>query len=155
MDYSVESKSTRSRDDAFQLVRKQTEATMQDAAGYNPRTLQCGNAGRQSMIAGILASIRRFAVVLIAVMSGLPSNSMADDVKEDSTGQRPLVYSVENTGAGFPAPVLPAIADLPTVAPLTDPLMWSNGSGRVTKFDEWSRRRAEIKAEIEHYEIGK
>ena len=33
--------------------------------------------------------------------------------------------------------------------------MWSDGKGRVAKFDEWSRRRAEIKAEIEHYEIGR
>ena len=33
--------------------------------------------------------------------------------------------------------------------------MWSNGSGRIPDFDEWSHRRAEIKAEIEDYEIGK
>lgn len=66
----------------------------------------------------------------------------------------PLVYKVEHTGAKFAKPVLPKRADLPSVPPLTDPFMWSDGSGRVTKFDEWSRRRAEIKAEIEHYEIG-
>lgn len=74
-------------------------------------------------------SVRAAIGLLIAVVSGLPSNSMADDLKEDSTGQRPSVYSVEHTGASFPAPVLPAMADLPTVAPLTDPFMWSDGSG--------------------------
>lgn len=66
----------------------------------------------------------------------------------------PLVYDVENTGAGFPKPVLPSISELPTVNPLTDPFEWSDGSGRDTGFANWSHRRAEIKAEIEHYEIG-
>ena len=65
----------------------------------------------------------------------------------------PLVYNVENTGANFAKPVLPTIEELPTVEPLTDPFMWSNGSGRSTKFSNWSHRRAEIGAEIEHYEI--
>ena len=66
----------------------------------------------------------------------------------------PLVYDVENTGANFPKPVLPSISKLPTIYPLTDPFEWSDRSGRDTRFTSWSRRRAEIKAEIEHYEIG-
>ena len=68
---------------------------------------------------------------------------------------QPLVYNAENTGAGFPAPPLPTFADLPVVAPLTDPFAWANGSGRSTSFSDWSRRRNEIKAEIENYEIGR
>jgi hypothetical protein len=67
----------------------------------------------------------------------------------------PLVYDVEHTGAKFPQPVLPAFDKLPIVRPLTDPFEWSDGSGRSTSFQDWSRRRAEIKAEIEHYGIGK
>lgn len=66
----------------------------------------------------------------------------------------PFVYGVENTGADYPKPILPDISELPTIHPLTDPFEWSDGSGRSTKFCDWSRRRAEIKAEIEHYEIG-
>ena len=66
----------------------------------------------------------------------------------------PLVYKVENTGAKFPQPVLPEFQDLPTVRPLPDPFAWSDGSGRSTDIRDWSRRRAEIKAEIEHYGIG-
>lgn len=66
----------------------------------------------------------------------------------------PLVYDVEHTGAHFPLPVLPSFNDLPVVNPLTDPFLWSDGSGRDTTFASWSQRRAEIKAEIEHYEIG-
>lgn len=66
----------------------------------------------------------------------------------------PLVYNVENTVANFAKPVLPTLDELLTVQPLTDPFMWSNGSGRSTKFSDWSHRRAEIGAEIEHYEIG-
>ena len=66
----------------------------------------------------------------------------------------PLVYDVEHTGASFPKPVLPAFDELPLVRPLTDPFQWSDGSGRSTDVANWSRRRAEIKAEIEHYGIG-
>ncbi len=66
----------------------------------------------------------------------------------------PLVYDVEDRGARFPEPVLPSIGELATVKPLTDPFARSDGSGRSTSFADWSRRRAEIKAEIEHYEIG-
>lgn len=66
----------------------------------------------------------------------------------------PLVYGFENTGASFPSPVLPSLNELPIIHPLTDPFEWSNRSGRDTSFASWSHRRAEIKAEIEHYEIG-
>jgi hypothetical protein len=68
--------------------------------------------------------------------------------------QIPLVYNSENTGAGATPPLLPAFSDLPVVEPLTDPFIWSDGSGRSTDFADWERRRNEIKAEIENYEIG-
>lgn len=66
----------------------------------------------------------------------------------------PLVYDVENTGVGFPKPVLPAFSELPVIKPLTDPFEWSDRSGRSTNFDDWAHRRAEIGEEIQHYEIG-
>ena len=66
----------------------------------------------------------------------------------------PLVYRVENTGAKFSKPDLPMLEQLPVIEPLTDPFTWSDGKGRSAKFKNWSRRRAEIGAEIEHYEIG-
>ncbi len=65
----------------------------------------------------------------------------------------PLVYQVENTGASA-KPVLSAIDKTPKIEPLTDPLQWSNGKGRVKQFSDWSRRRGEIAKEIQHYEIG-
>ncbi|MCC9643598.1 hypothetical protein LOC71_15035 [Rhodopirellula sp. JC740] len=67
----------------------------------------------------------------------------------------PLVYDDEHTGSEFPSPPLPALDDLKSFRPLPDPFGWSDGSGRSTEFDDWGRRRAEIKAEIEHYGIGK
>ena len=67
----------------------------------------------------------------------------------------PTVYDRENTGSAFPAPVLPTLEELPETPLLPDPFMWSDGSGSVTQFSEWSRRRAEIGAEIQHYEIGR
>lgn len=66
----------------------------------------------------------------------------------------PLVYDVENVGASLPAPVLPDFDQLPEVRTLTDPFEWSNGSGKVTKFSEWERRRNEIAHEMQHYELG-
>lgn len=66
----------------------------------------------------------------------------------------PLVYDVENTGAAFAAPSMPARDALPRVMGLTDPLAWSDRSGRAEDFASWSRRRAEIAQEIQHYEIG-
>lgn len=66
----------------------------------------------------------------------------------------PLVYDVENTAAANPDPVFPTFSELPKCEPLTDPFAFSDGSGRATSFSQWSKRRGEIKREIEHYEIG-
>ncbi len=72
----------------------------------------------------------------------------------NTSGQIPLVFSVENTGADCTKPPLPTIDQLPVIKPLTDPFAWSDGSGRDTTFEGWTRRRNEIKEEIQHYEIG-
>ncbi len=66
----------------------------------------------------------------------------------------PLVYNVEHTGVDCQAPPLPGFSNLPVIEPLTDPFEWSDRSGRDTTFESWTCRRSEIKAEIEHYEIG-
>ena len=80
------------------------------------------------------------------VMSFFCAGAFAQDI--------PLVYSVENTAAANPDPVFPTFSELPKCEPLTDPFAFSDGSGRATTFDQWSKRRGEIKREIEHYEIG-
>lgn len=80
---------------------------------------------------------------------------ISDEIVPNSAAtQVPLVYDVEHTGAKFPKPLLPDFDSLPTVRPLPDPFQWSDGNGRSTDFADWVRRRAEIKAEIEHYGIG-
>ena len=66
----------------------------------------------------------------------------------------PLVYSVEHTGNSFALPAMPSFDQLPEERNLPDPLAWSNGNGRAASFADWSRRRAEIAAEIQHYGIG-
>ena len=68
--------------------------------------------------------------------------------------QIPLVYQEEHTGKAFPAPAMPGYDQLPECRELPDPLAWSNGQGFVSNFSEWERRRSEIAAEIQHYEIG-
>lgn len=71
-----------------------------------------------------------------------------------SFAQVPLVYPVENTGAACTAPPLPAVSQLTSYAMLPDPFAWSDGSGRVSSFSDWTCRRNEIRQEIERYEIG-
>lgn len=66
----------------------------------------------------------------------------------------PLSYSVENTGAEYPDPAFPTAAQCPTISGLPNPFEFSDGSGVVESFCQWSQRRNEIKREIEHYEIG-
>lgn len=66
----------------------------------------------------------------------------------------PLSYSVANTGAEYPDPVFPSAAQCPTISGLPNPFEFSDGSGVVESFCQWSQRRNEIKREIEHYEIG-
>ena len=60
----------------------------------------------------------------------------------------PLVYEVENTGAGYAVPVMPMVADLPVIRELPDALEG------VEDFGDWARRRNEIAALIQHYGIG-
>lgn len=66
----------------------------------------------------------------------------------------PLVYSQEHTGSACEDPQLPELSALPSHPMLTDPFAWTNGNGRIKSFSDWACRRAEIKREIEHYEIG-
>jgi len=89
----------------------------------------------------------KLSLLIFQLIIFLAVNSFAQKI--------PFVYGVENTGAKFSKPVLPTIEQLPVIEPLTDPFEWSDSKGRSTKFKNWSHRRAEIGAEIEHYEIGK
>ncbi|MBN1300415.1 MAG: T9SS type A sorting domain-containing protein [Melioribacteraceae bacterium] len=87
-------------------------------------------------------SIISALIILLFMLSNLSAQEM------------PLVYDVENTGAECPSPYLPTFSELPAIKALPDPFLWSDGRGRISFFSDWRYRRAEIKAEIEHYEIG-
>lgn len=89
-----------------------------------------------------------FWIYLVFILIG---TSIVDNVYSQEI---PLVYKTESNTAGFTMPVLPDFDQLPSIEPLTDPFAWSDGSGRSTNFADWSRRRLEIGAEIQHYEIG-
>ena len=62
--------------------------------------------------------------------------------------QLPLVYPVENTGVAFAKPSMPEASKLPVINNLPDPL------DGVNSFGDWSRKRSEIAALIQHYGIG-
>jgi len=87
------------------------------------------------------------------LLAGLPAGLC-------SAQEIPLVYDAEHTGADCARPVLPAFDELPTVRPLPDPFAWSAAAGRVTDFDDWRCRRAEIalpegvhKLPLDHHEL--
>jgi hypothetical protein len=50
-------------------------------------------------------------------------------------------------------PPLPPFADLPSIEYLPDPFKKATGTRIITR-DEWRSRRAEIRAYLEHYDVG-
>lgn len=67
--------------------------------------------------------------------------------------QPPLVYPVENTGAGLPAPNLPDFAHAPIVRQLPDPFTFFNGT-RDTSWSAFEQHRNEWMYAMEQNEIG-
>lgn len=67
----------------------------------------------------------------------------------------PLVYDVENTGANYAEPEYLPFEQLKEQRELPDALAFADGSGRALDFGQWSRRRAEIGAMLQHYEVGR
>ena len=65
----------------------------------------------------------------------------------------PLVFDKENTAAEFEVPAMPPLEELEALETLPDPLEFEDG-GRVKKYSQWERRRAEILAQLQHYEVG-
>ncbi len=88
----------------------------------------------------------KISLFVIILCTSLIVDALAQDM--------PLVYDVEYTGADCPVPYLPSFSELPPIQALPDPFAWSDGRGRIANFSDWRYRRAEIKSEIEHYEIG-
>ena len=72
----------------------------------------------------------------------------------DSATTLPFVYPMENTGASFAKPPKLTSSQMESYSMLPDPFAWSDGSGRSENFADWEKRRNEIKAEVEYYEIG-
>lgn len=68
--------------------------------------------------------------------------------------QIPLVYSQENTVTDNVPIELPSLEQLPEIKTLPDPLAWADGKGRLTDFEDWKYRRAEIIQQLQHYELG-
>ncbi len=83
-----------------------------------------------------------FSLILAAGFSAACSNEI------------PLVFDKENTSASYAGPVMKSLEDLEAVETLPDPFAFSDGSGRVKRYSQWERRRAEILAELQHYEVG-
>ena len=90
--------------------------------------------------------------LLLAFMSAATVGAFAQE-NTSADSMLPLVYDTENTGADYLAPVFPDFAHLPIIRPLPDPFVFVDGT-RDASFASWERRRNEIKAAVENYEIG-
>lgn len=90
-------------------------------------------------------------MVALLVVAASPRVSAKEKTWGDSF--TPLVYNAENTGAHFPPPNFPNFDQLPIIRPLPDAFRFEDGF-RNTAFWSWERRRNEIKASVEKYEIG-
>ena len=101
---------------------------------------------RSSLAKGVLGLMVALLVIAVA-----PKAQGQEQTFGDST--TPLVYNVENTGANFPAPNFPSFAQLPIIRPLPDPFVFNDGFRRPW-FANWERRRNEILAAVEQYQIG-
>lgn len=90
---------------------------------------------------------------------GETPNTREVSAKPDASIAPVLVYSVENTGANYPAPPLPTVSNAMAIPAFPDPFAWGgdptnlNGT-RSTSFGDWEHHRNEVRAYIENYEIG-
>ncbi|MBV9490997.1 MAG: hypothetical protein JO069_14945 [Verrucomicrobia bacterium] len=91
------------------------------------------------------------ATLLTVLLLG---SAPAQEQTRDSHARPPLVYDVENTGAAYPTPVFPTMGQFPIIRPLPDPFVSFAEHRRDTSFESWERRRNEIKAAVEKFEIG-
>lgn len=123
------------------------------------------NAGTTSVsgdlpLAEIVVRPNYFLAALAVLLSvGLVgcATTGADKDRASAPKSLPLVYANENTGAKYPAPPLPSKEQAAFIEPLPDPFAWANdplGKTRSTSSADWEHHRAEMAAEIEHYEIG-
>ncbi len=80
---------------------------------------------------------------------GLGSALLVFTANQLAHGQQlPLAYSVENTGAAYPAPSLPDFAHAPLVRQLPDPFVFFNGT-RSTSWAAFEQHRNEWMYAIE------
>jgi hypothetical protein len=86
----------------------------------------------------------------IALVIGL----VAATVQTAAVADLPLVFKQEDTSASNLKPPLPPFSELPSIAYLPDPFRMANGK-RVKTLENWVQRRAEIRAMLEHYDVGK
>lgn len=111
-----------------------------------PAVVRLTDVARNSSLAVALV-----LVVSLMVTAAAPVAFAQEKTWGDSS--TPLVYNVENTGASLPTPNFPDFAHLPIIRPLPDAFRFANGM-RDESFWSWERRRSEILAAVEKYELG-
>jgi hypothetical protein len=109
-----------------------------------------GDAPKDSLLA--MHTTAAFSLILASLVLITTPKAFAQETTF-ADAFTPLVYSAENTGANLPTPNFPPFAQLPIIRPLPDPFLFNDGFRRPW-FHDWERRRNEIMASVEKYEIG-
>jgi hypothetical protein len=119
------------------------------AEGFSPAKRATGAA-----LDTLLASKTGYGTAAIPIDSYEKTGVAIVMKAQQTTGEMPLVYDKENTGADCKAPTsFPAFSALKTVSNLPDPFLLDNGA-RITTKAEWECRRAEIGAQIQYWGTG-
>jgi fibronectin type 3 domain-containing protein len=116
--------------------------------------------GTNFIVTSLANATTYYFVVSALNANGESANSLEANATPFDTP--PVVYSAEFTGTNYTPPTLPTVPPVnvfPLIQPLPDPFTWVNdplnkkGTRSINYYD-WEHHRAEIKAELEAYEIG-
>ncbi|WP_323815275.1 dockerin-like protein [Cellvibrio sp. NN19] len=102
----------------------------------------------------IKCSIFSALVFVLGSCGGNGGNASTTDTSSAAISSTALSSSISEMIAGdYSAPVLSDFADLPPIATLPNPFVFGDGTA-VTQKQQWPCRRAEIAAQVQHYELG-
>lgn len=87
--------------------------------------------------------------------TSLPASSVSSSATDVSSANATSSanQTAENSTTHCTVPSLKSFADLPHIAALPDPFLSINGTS-LTQKQQWPCRRAEIAAQVQHYELG-
>ncbi len=96
--------------------------------------------------------VKAFLPLMLLLVAAFAVQAVAQNTEQTwGDSSVPLVYNMENTGAQYPAPTFPSLAQLPIIRPLPDPFVFFVDGRRDTTLAAWEQRRNEIFSAVQNY----